>query len=149
MSEKQTKELLKKHEGFRLTIYNDTSIPPVLTGGYGHAFILGSKISKRVADALFEDDYEIARNDYHRFVQTFGISSLNSARECVLINMFYNMGYEKMTHSQRGFVKMIRALQNRDFQKAAIEMLDSSWAKQVGYRSSELSRIMSSGKFEE
>ena len=40
------------------------------------------------------------------------------------------------------FKNMIKALQNRDYKQASIEMLDSRWAKQTPNRAKELSDAM-------
>ena len=58
--------------------------------------------------------------------------------------MAFNLGVAGLLK----FKKMIAALEKRDYDTAAIEMLDSQWAKQVGQRSQELSRQMRTGKWQ-
>ena len=40
------------------------------------------------------------------------------------------------------FVKMLLALEERDYKSASLEMLDSKWNKQTPKRCQEISRIM-------
>lgn len=53
----------------------------------------------------------------------------------VLINMAYQLGIEGVSR----FHKMIDALVNHDYPRAADEMLDSKWAKQTPARAKRLS----------
>ena len=63
-------------------------------------------------------------------------------RHAVLLDMMFNMGPGRL----RGFVKMRRALRRRDFDVAAVEMLDSKWSEQVGKKTDQrawrLARMM-------
>ena len=47
------------------------------------------------------------------------------------------------------WVKTFAAIQNEDWEKAANEMLDSKWAKQVGQRAIRLSQMMRKGEWYE
>ena len=61
----------------------------------------------------------------------------DNAKE-VLCEMIYQMGFSGVSK----FKNMIKALQNRDYKLASIEMLDSRWAKQTPNRAKELSDHM-------
>ena len=50
LNEEYTKNMIKKHEGFRDYVYKDSV--GVLTGGWGHAFHEGSRLSKKIAEIL-------------------------------------------------------------------------------------------------
>jgi lysozyme len=134
----ETKKMIKRHEGKRSVIYKDSL--GFLTGGYGHAFLEGSPISYEVTYMLFEEDYARAVSDLDILCKKYNLS-LDSVRQGVLINMLFNMGLTKVLK----FRKMISALQIGDYKKAAIEMMDSTWAKQVGKRAVELSQLMGDG----
>ena len=67
---------------------------------------------------------------------------LSDERQGVLINMMYNLGWPRLSR----FKRMLIAVEDGDYQLAAIEMLDSRWAEQVGNRAIELSLIMESNK---
>jgi lysozyme len=47
-----------------------------------------------------------------------------------LTDMVFNLGMTKFL----GFKKMIQAIKDKDFDKAAIELMDSSYARQVKIR---------------
>ncbi|AJQ94264.1 glycoside hydrolase family protein [Gynuella sunshinyii] len=67
---------------------------------------------------------------------------LDQCRRRVLINMAFNLGVNGLLK----FKNMLAALANRDFSRAAVEMLDSKWARQVGKRAEELAREMETGQ---
>jgi lysozyme len=132
---KNEKEILKKHEGFREGIYIDTVGVP--TGGYGHAFLRGSRLPKHIWEQIFEYDFGNAMKDYDKLNL-----DLSPARAAVIRNMLFNMGL----HNVLEFKKMFAALRKGDYETAADEMLDSKWAKQVGPgRSDELAEMMRTG----
>lgn len=68
--------------------------------------------------------------------------SLSDERKKVLFEMAFNMGVPRLL----GFKKMWAALEAHDYSLAALEMLDSAWARQVGMRAIMLADIMSTGK---
>ena len=59
---------------------------------------------------------------------------LDDNRQRILANMCFNLGYPRL----KGFKKFLSALQLKKFEKAAIEMMDSKWATQVGDRAKRL-----------
>lgn len=71
-------------------------------------------------------------------------ASLNEARQNVVIDMIYNMG--AATFMQ--FHGTHHAIAVGDFDGAAVGMLKSRWADQVGKRAVRLARIMRSGQWE-
>ena len=56
--------------------------------------------------------------------------------------MAFNMGIGGLL----GFRKFLAELQDRHFEAAAKEMLDSRWAEQVGRRAEELAQIVRTGE---
>lgn len=66
---------------------------------------------------------------------------LNDARQDVLVNMAYNMGWPRLS----GFAHMLDALDHGDFDRAADEMLASLWAQQVKGRATRLATQMRTG----
>ena len=52
----------------------------------------------------------------------------------ILLNMSFNLGRTRLSK----FKKMFAHLANNDYEKAADEMIDSNWYKQVGRRSKRL-----------
>ena len=132
------KGMLRKHEGLRLVPYKDTE--GHLTVGYGHK-IEGSKITQEIAELLLEMDLYRVSLDFLKLPLVI-IRNLNQPRKRVIMNMLFNLGYPKFM----GFKKMLHAIEVKDFNHAANEMLDSKWAGQVGQRAIELAQIMRSGE---
>lgn len=132
--------LLKAHEGYRSRVYIDTVGVP--TGGYGHAFLTGSALPKRIWDEIFWHDIETAQRD----VELLSLD-LDRVRQDVLINMAFNLGLAKL----RRFKRMLGAIKAGDWPRAQAEMLDSRWAKQVGdqpgQRAHVLGEMMLTGKY--
>lgn len=139
MTEKELMDEIKAHEGYRDRVYLDSVGVP--TVGYGHALLEGSRIPHLVADLLFSQDFNDAKKDYEILANRNGFD-LDSVRRGVIINMLFNMGIVRV----QKFVKMIAALQVKDFEEAAKQMLDSKWARQVGKRSTYLAEKMRKGR---
>lgn len=66
--------------------------------------------------------------------------SLSNNRKAVLVNMAFNLGYKLS-----GFVKVRQAVEAKEWDLAADEMMKSTWASQVGDRARRLSRMMREG----
>ena len=66
--------------------------------------------------------------------------SLDPVRQRVLMNMAFNMQGKLL-----GFRNFLAAAQRGDWGTAAVEMLDSLWARQVGDRAKRLASMMRSG----
>ncbi len=67
---------------------------------------------------------------------------LNPARQRVLLNMSFNMGPARLS----GFVQALARMEEGEFGRAAIAMLASKWATQVGDRSIRLATMMRTGR---
>lgn len=128
-------ESVKLHEGLRLKAYQDTE--GVWTIGYGRN-LQELEISKEQAEAWLIQDLLQAAVQVRRFKE---YNDLSENRKNVLIEMCYNLGPNRLS----GFKKMFEALGEGDYDKAAAEMLDSKWAKQVGNRAIRLANRMRAG----
>ena len=132
--------MLKRHEGLRLKPYLCTAGKSTI--GYGRN--LDDKgISEAEAGKLLEHDIHDSINDLTR---TYGqmFSLLDYPRQSVLVDMCFNMGIGRL----KQFKRMFAALKTDDFQKAADEMMDSAWAKQVGVRADTLCLMMRTGHYD-
>ena len=127
---------LVRHEGLRLRLYKDTV--GKWTIGVGHN-IEDRGLTQRAAFAILEDDIEDAIRDCRSAWPWF--DGLDHARQRVLVNMVFNMGLAKM----RQFTHTLAAIAAGDYARAAVEMLDSRWADQVGTRALELAEQMRQG----
>ncbi len=130
-------EMLKKHEGLRLKPYRCTA--GKLTIGYGRN-LEDVGISEREALQMLKHDV----NNYRDLlaVRYEWFEGLAPARKVVCINMAFNLGMKGF----HGFKQMRMFIKKGIFSEAAKEMLNSKWAKQVGYRADELAKIMEEGK---
>jgi lysozyme len=124
------REQLVRDEGLKLRPYTDST--GHLTIGYGYN--LSNGIPKYVADALLDFKMNEAADDVHRTL-TWAVD-LSEPRRDALVNMTYNMGIGGLL----GFRRMLAAMKSGDWTTAAKEMLDSTWATQVGDRAHRLSQ---------
>ncbi len=130
-------KMLIRHEGLRLKPYKDSV--GKLTIGVGRN--LDDKgITKEEAMHLLLNDIYDTMSDLDRTLPWW--RGLDEVRKAILINMCFNLGLPRLMT----FRKMLKALEDRNYELAAKEMLDSKWAKQVGNRAIELSEMMRTGK---
>lgn len=126
---------LRRDEGFRLKPYRDTV--GKLTIGAGRN--LDDKgISATEAYMMLENDVQEVQDALGRFAW---FQALDEARKGVCLNMAFNLGVAGFL----GFRKMIQALEVQDWERAAAELLDSKYARQVGQRAQRLARQMREG----
>ena len=128
---------IKVHEGCSLKPYADTE--GVLTIGYGRN--LSEGISDDEAEVMLSNDITSAVLTAHRVVGAVTFEGLSDERQEVIVNMAFNLGETRL----KKFVHTLAALTVEDYEKAADEMLDSKWARQVGARATQLSEIMRRG----
>ncbi len=135
------REALKKQlildEAIRCRPYSDSV--GKLTIGIGRN-LTDNGITKE--EALFLCDGDIARACSDLDEKLPWWSGLDEARQGVLANMCFNMGISRLL----GFRNFLTALQAKDYQTAAAEMLKSLWAHEVGDRAKRLEAVMLGGK---
>lgn len=129
---------LCKHEGLRLKPYRD-SVGKLTIGVGRNLDDVG--ISAAEAMTLCLNDIEEASEELDRQVPWW--RSLNDARQEVLCEMRFNMGWPRLA----GFRKFLLAAEAGDFEAAAHEMLSSQWAAQVGKRAVTLADATRKGSF--
>ena len=131
-------EQLKIHEGLRLKPYKCTA--GILTIGYGRSLETNG-ITKYEAEQLLNHDVAGVIDQLSNAFEFW--PRLNEARKAVLVNMAFNIGVSGLMK----FKKTISYLVLNMHSDAAIEMMDSNWAKQVPNRAVELSVQMDLGVF--
>ena len=131
----QAEELIKKHEGLCLKPYQCTA--GKWTIGYGRN-LEDNGISPMEAEQLLRNDVQRC---YRECLTLSCWQKLDETRQAVLVDMCFNLGISRL----RTFKKMLAALEQGYFERAAYEMLNSKWAAQVGHRATELSELMKKG----
>jgi lysozyme len=126
---------IKNCEGLDLHTYIDTN--GHVTVGWGRNLENGIRLDE--AELMFQNDLkqtfdELEQCDWY-LMQPQGVKN-------ALINMNFNLGITKMN----GFKKMIAALKTMDYTVAASEALNSSWAKQVHERATDIAVMIRAGK---
>jgi lysozyme len=133
---------IKTHEGSNMrgnTHVSYTDTVGVLTIGYGHNLDRG--ISEEVAEFILVEDIGTAVQEVNDYLDAGTAAALHGARLDVLYEMAFNMGLPRL----KKFTKMWQAIFVHDWDVAAVEMLDSKWARQVGQRSATLAQKMQRG----
>lgn len=138
------RQQLKRDEGTGMQ-KNGRFLPYVcpagkITIGFGHN-LDDNGLTPRLVELLLDDDIDDAIREL--VVALSWIEVIDPVRQAVLVNMAFNMGVPKLLK----FTRMLAALKAKDYETAAIEMLTSKWAAQVGNRSLRLAEQMRSGKF--
>lgn len=118
-------EQLTRDEGKRNGPYRDSV--GKLTIGVGHN-LDDKPISDRAVQVILADDVKDAK--YDLFKSLPWAKDLSEARQGALINLVFNMGIGGLL----AFKHALDAMQSGDWHKAAAELLDSKYAKQVGPR---------------
>ena len=136
------KTMLVVDEGLRLKPYRDTV--GKLTIGVGRN-LDDVGISEDEAFYLLENDIQKAIQDATDIFGTSVWLSLDEIRQAVIIDMLFNLGKPRFLT----FRKFIQAVKEKDFERAAKEMLDSRWARQVKKRAKRLAYMMRTGKIHE
>jgi lysozyme len=127
---------LAKDEGVRAFPYED--IFGNVTVGCGRN-LTGVGLSQDEIRMLFENDLATADRLARSLVPKF--EDLAEVRRAVLVNMAFNL-----SSRLKGFVQFIEYVNSNQWSRAADEMLDSQWARQVGYRAKRLAKQMRDGE---
>ena len=136
MDIEQTKEAVKKEEGFRLETYKCTE--GHLTGGYGHKMLEGEVPPTDHAGWLkiFERDFARAMTGADDLLML--CPNIHETARHIVVEMVYQMG----SYGVSRFKKFLQALQDSDYKEASVQMLDSRWAKQTPNRANRMSERM-------
>ena len=142
----QLRDTLKIDEGVKYEIYNDHLGYP--TFGIGHLVVesdeehgkpVGTPVSEDRVNSVFEKDVAIMIDEAKKIFPN--LDELPEEAQQVIVNMTFNMGRPRLSQ----FKKFIAGVNAGDWNKAAVEMMDSRWAKQVGRRADNLAKAMENG----
>lgn len=129
-------ELLRIHEGFVSHAYRDSE--GYYTIGIGRLIDsrLKGGISLDEAEYLLQNDVTEVQRQLDKHISWW--QSESYVRKMALMDMAFNLGINKLLK----FKRMLRAWQQRQYEKAADEALDSEWAIQVGNRSKDIAHMI-------
>lgn len=128
--------LLVQDEGKKLKPYQDTV--GKWTVGIGHN-LSDKGISEEVCLLILDNDISEVEQQFENNFPSW--EQLSDARKLVILSMIFNLGLTRFL----GFKRVIDAVNRGDFATASLEMLDSTWAKQVGDRATRLAKMMREG----
>ena len=129
--------IVKRHEGYRKFVYLCPQGEPTI--GYGRTLRIKGISEPEATQLLLNDLNEALQLTLDRIPWA---KYLDEDRLAVLVMMTFNLGVDGLLK----FKNMLAALEKKDYQKAASEMISSRWSKQVGSRSHELAEAMLTGK---
>ena len=122
---------IKQHEGYVGVVYKDSL--GIDTIGYGFA-IKDLELDADVCDIILDrklkalNDMIMIKFNWYRYMP--------QEIKDIVTEMCYQLGVGGFSK----FKKTIAYLQDKQFEKASVEMLDSRWAKQTPNRAKELSK---------
>jgi lysozyme len=116
--------IVKSHEGFSPWVYQDSL--GYWTVGYGKCLDKRKNcgLTQEQAEYLLKSELNQCELELSHFTW---FTQLDAVRQEVFIELSFNMGLTNLLK----FVRTLKAVQKKDFNKAADELLDSLWAKQV------------------
>jgi len=139
MNIEQLRKELEVDEGVKYEIYNDHLGYP--TFGIGHLVRdndpesgepVGTPVSEDRVIEAFNQDVETVLSDCNILYDDF--SDLPEEAQLIIANMMFNLGRPRLSK----FKGMKAGVDARDWKKAADEMVDSAWYRQVPNRAGRL-----------
>lgn len=137
------KEMLRHHEGLRLKPYRCPTGHWSVGWGHNleaHSEPIPEEITLEQAEKYLEQDIKTAILDC---ATIRGFEDLDPVRQAVLIDLCFNMGIGALLK----FRRMLLSIWCKQWGLAAVELLDSKYASQVGDRAQELATMMITGRW--
>ena len=139
MNIEQLRKELEVDEGVKYEIYNDHLGYPTFGIGHlvrdtdpEHGKEIGTPVSKDRVIEAFNKDVESVLNDCTILYGNF--SKLPEEAQLIIANMMFNLGRPRLSK----FKGMKAGVDAGDWKKAADEMVDSAWYRQVPNRAGRL-----------
>jgi len=139
MNIEKLREQLKIDEGVKYEVYLDHL--GYKTFGIGHLIVAGDDeygadvgyaVSEERVNAVFNEDVKKYIEESKKVFPN--LEELPEEAQQVIVNMCFNMGAPRLSK----FKKFIAAVNDGNWSTAAVEMMDSRWATQVGKRAERL-----------
>ena len=139
MNIEQLRKELEVDEGVKYEIYNDHLGYPTFGIGHlvrdtdpEHGQEIGTPVSEDRVIEAFNNDVESVLNDCTILYGDF--SKLPEEAQLIIANMMFNLGRPRLSK----FKGMKAGVDAQDWNKAADEMIDSAWYRQVPNRAGRL-----------
>ena len=139
MNIEQLRKELEVDEGVKHEIYNDHLGYPTFGIGHlvrdsdpEHGQEIGTPVSEDRVIEAFNEDVETVLNDCTILYDDF--DDLPEEAQLIIANMMFNLGRPRLSK----FKGMKSGVDSRDWNKAADEMIDSAWYRQVPNRAERL-----------
>ena len=143
MNIEQLRKELEVDEGVKHEIYNDHLGYPTFGIGHlvrdsdpEHGQEIGTTISEDRVIEAFNEDVKTVLNDCTILYDDF--NDLPEEAQLIIANMMFNLGRPRLSK----FKGMKKGVDTRDWNKAADEMIDSAWYRQVPNRAERLVKRM-------
>jgi len=139
MDTNKLREQLKIDEGVKFEVYDDHL--GYKTFGIGHLVVagdeeygapVGTPVSEDRVNSVFDSDVQTYIDESKKVFPN--LDDLPEEAQQVIVNMCFNMGAPRLAK----FKKFVAAVNDNNWSTAAVEMMDSRWAKQVGNRAERL-----------
>ena len=137
---------VKKHEGFRNKVYLDTLNKR--TVGYGHLCVEDhweddKEYDEKYLEGILVRDLQNAIKGAEDLIDNCpsgGKANISDDAKIIIIEMVFQLGKSGVSK----FRNMWKALQQDppDYKEAAVQMLDSRWAKQTPNRANDMANLM-------
>lgn len=127
---------LRRDEGERLKIYRDTTRHATIGVGRN---LDGKGISHEESEFMLANDIEDVVAGLNGALPWW--KNLDEVRQRVLANMAFNLGLTGLLK----FKRTLESVRVGDYQRAAVQMTESTWAGQVGARAQRLAAMMRTG----
>lgn len=149
-------DFIEPHEGRRNEVYTDTMGHPTIGVGFNldrpgaewkiksygidYTKIVSGEdfLPDAVIDDIFREDVELTVQQTKSLVNPAVFAGLPYDMKLVLVDMCFNLGRGGLGK----FKKFLAAVERKDYNRAADEMVDSKWYGQVGNRSKKLEEMV-------
>ena len=132
--------IYKDSRGYNTVGYGFNIDDPSIRASIPSDVVAGRRpITETEATPLLQKFVDVAKRDAQSLVGVDTFKKLNGDQQIALVDFVYNLGLPKA----KGFKNTVAAIQSGDFNRAAMEMLDSPYASQVGDRAIRNSKLLS------
>jgi lysozyme len=130
-------QYITENEGYRRYVYEDTEGIPTI----GIGFNLEEGFSEEECQAILRIRMRKAIHELSRKIPAY--RDMGSIRKIVMVDLVFNLGLPRLLK----FKKMLAAIERKDWEDAADELLDSRYARQVKGRAKRNAYMLRTGEW--